>query len=84
MSCRVIGRDLERVVVNELIERARRLGCTEVRGWYFPTERNTLVAELYSRLGFELVDSQASGAKLWRRPVEAMDEPVDFIRVERA
>lgn len=84
MSCRVIGRDLERVVVNELIERARRLGCTEVRGWYSPTERNTLVADLYSRLGFELVDSQASGAKLWRRPVEAMDEPVDFIRVERA
>jgi FkbH-like protein len=84
MSCRVIGRDLERVVINEMIERARRRGCEEVRGWYLPTERNTLVADLYSRAGFELMDSQANGATLWRRPVDRTNNHIDFITVERS
>jgi FkbH-like protein len=84
MSCRVIGRDLERVVINEMIERARRRGCTEVRGWYLPTERNALVADLYSRAGFELMDSQANGATLWRRTVDRTNNQIDFITVERS
>ena len=84
MSCRVIGRELERVVINEMIERARRRGCTEVRGWYLPTERNALVANLYSRAGFELVDSQADGATLWQRAVDRTNDQIDFIKVERS
>jgi FkbH-like protein len=84
MSCRVIGRDLERAVINEMIERARRRGCAEVRGWYLPTERNALVAELYSRAGFELMDSRADGATLWRRPVDRTTDQIDFIKVEKS
>jgi FkbH-like protein len=82
MSCRVIGRGLEYVVINELIERARQRGCAEVSGWYLPTERNALAADLYARAGFELVESQASGATLWRRLVDRVYDQVDFIRVE--
>jgi FkbH-like protein len=84
MSCRVIGRDLERVVINEMIERASRRGCTDIRGWYLPTERNALVADLYSRAGFELMDSQADGATLWRRAVDQANQQIDFIKVERS
>ncbi|MFO7901161.1 MAG: HAD-IIIC family phosphatase [Pirellulaceae bacterium] len=84
MSCRVIGRDLERVVINEMVERARRRGCADVQGWYLPTERNTLVANLYSRAGFELIDSEADGATLWRRPVDRGEDQNDFIKVERS
>lgn len=84
MSCRVIGRDLERVVIDELTERARQRGCTEVRGWYLPTERNALVADLYARSGFELVDAEATGATLWRRPVATVDDHTTFITVEKS
>ncbi len=84
MSCRVIGRGLEDVIINELAERARHRGCTEVRGWYLPTERNALVADLYARSGFELMDSEATGAALWRRPVATVEGQTTFITVEKS
>jgi FkbH-like protein len=82
MSCRVIGRDVERLVVNELIELARRRGCTEITGRYVPTDRNALVAELYEKLDFEL-SATGPEATLWRRSLEDPVQPVSFIRVER-
>lgn len=68
MSCRVIGRTLERSVLAVLIAEAQRRGMTSIRGTYLPTERNGLVAGLYEELGFELVasDSQES---TWIFPV---------------
>jgi FkbH-like protein len=84
MSCRVIGRELERVVLDEMVERARRRGCTQVRAWYLPTGRNALVADLYARTGFELVDSLESGATCWQRPVGRASDAIDFIKVERS
>jgi predicted enzyme involved in methoxymalonyl-ACP biosynthesis len=84
ISCRVIGRELERVVIDEMVERARRRGCTEVRGWYLPTERNALVADLYARAGFQLVDSLEGGATCWQQAVGRTSDVIDFIKVERS
>ncbi len=82
MSCRVIGRDVEQVIVNELISCARRRGCSEIIGYYLPTDRNALVADLYPRLGFE--PKQASGGShAWRRSTEMLDENTSLIRIER-
>ena len=52
MSCRVIGRTLERSMLDALVRAAIRNGCTTIRGTYLPTERNGLVVDLYPRLGF--------------------------------
>ncbi len=52
MSCRVIGRDLEQAMLNELAGLARARGCKTLRGIYVPSARNQLVADLYQRLGF--------------------------------
>ena len=52
MSCRVIGRDLEQAMLNELAGLARVRGCKALRGIYVPSARNQLVADLYPRLGF--------------------------------
>ena len=52
MSCRVIGRDLEQAMLNELAGLARARGCKALRGIYVPSARNQLVADLYERLGF--------------------------------
>jgi len=84
MSCRVIGRDLERVIIDELAERARKRGCSEIRGWYLPSERNALVADLYARSGFELVKSDVTGATLWRRALATRNEDTTCITVEKS
>jgi FkbH-like protein len=53
MSCRVLGRKVEQEFLNCLVEKARSLDCSEIVGEYLPTEKNELVREHYSKLGFE-------------------------------
>ena len=52
MSCRVLGRNVEEFIVEEVVRRARHAGCQRVIGRYVPTKKNGLVADLYQRLGF--------------------------------
>lgn len=52
MSCRVLTRQVEDEVLNELARRAIEHGCTRLLGTYLPTERNALVREHYPTLGF--------------------------------
>jgi FkbH-like protein len=52
MSCRVLGRQVEELTVNLMLERAKAMGCRRVLGRYIPTAKNGLVRDLYSRLGF--------------------------------
>lgn len=52
MSCRVIGRGVERAIAGEIAGIAGHRGAERVRGFYRPTDRNGMVADLYPRLGF--------------------------------
>ena len=56
MSCRIFSRTAEAFIMRNLVERAKALGARRVLGEYLPTERNTVVADLYRRLGFERYD----------------------------
>lgn len=65
MSCRVLARTMEAYIVNDLIDQARALGCDHLTGTYLPTAKNGLVADLYERLGFQMV-SRSSNGSTWR------------------
>jgi FkbH-like protein len=66
MSCRVLGRKVENVVLQEIVDRARELGLRELIGKYIPTDRNGLVAQHYEKLGFEKTVTQDDGTTVWR------------------
>jgi FkbH-like protein len=89
MSCRVIGRTLEDEIAGLLVAQARRRGCAQVRGHYFPTAKNGLVSLLYERLGFKPVDLDDAGAggpqgaTSWLLDVDAAPAPPGLIRVSR-
>jgi FkbH-like protein len=53
MSCRVIGRTVERTVLAWLIDAARDRGFSRIIGRYIPTPKNALVSDLFGVLGFE-------------------------------
>ena len=55
MSCRVIGRTLERTMLEYLCAQAQERGVTRLRGRYYPTEKNALVKDLYPQMGFDSV-----------------------------
>jgi FkbH-like protein len=77
LSCRVIGRGAETVLVNRLAIIAREMGAKTLIGEYIPSKRNAQVADLYPRLGFE---SRESG-RLFAWDLSTGDPPAaDTIR----
>ena len=65
MSCRVIGRTVEKTMLEHLCRRAAQLGCTALRGTYIATEKNAMAADAYAKCGFDLV-SQHEGHGVWK------------------
>jgi len=65
MSCRVLGRRVEQAVLQELLIHARSLGISRIIGTYRPTERNRLVEDHYSKLGFTECERLADGSTVW-------------------
>ena len=66
MSCRVMGRKLEDVIINELA--AKYAGRQKIIGEFIPSAKNAPVEKLYDRLGFEVV-SDKEGHKIYELDV---------------
>ena len=64
MSCRVLGRDVEKLAYNRLVAAARAAGATALVGRYRPTPKNGLVKDLFGGLGFS---PESDG--VWRLPL---------------
>jgi FkbH-like protein len=56
MSCRVLKRQMEDEVANEIVRLAKQRGCSTVIGHYIPSEKNGMVRDLFPRMGFSLVE----------------------------
>ena len=54
MSCRVLKRQVEEVVLNELARLAGARDCIRLKGTYLPTPKNEMVRDFYPRMGFSL------------------------------
>ena len=52
MSCRVLGRRVEDLTVQLMVERAAQLGCRRLVGRYTPTAKNGIVENLYLQHSF--------------------------------
>ena len=59
MSCRVMGRKLEDVIINEILSRLSGKIIAE----YIPTAKNAPVSALYDKLGFTLLNESEDGTK---------------------
>jgi FkbH-like protein len=52
MSCRVLKRDMEAAMLDAIVDRAQRINIQTICGIYVPTNKNAMVANFYSGLGF--------------------------------
>ena len=69
MSCRVLKRELEKAMLDELVRHCRKHGITSVIGRYRPTDKNAMVSRLYHELGFTKIDDEADGSTVWQLAV---------------
>ena len=66
MSCRVIKRDMEFAMFDELVRTCVTHGVKRIVGYYYKTIKNEMVAEHYALMGFELVEEQEGKASIWK------------------
>lgn len=65
MSCRVIGRQVERAFLGALLDLLCAKGIGEVTGLFKPTAKNAVSSKFYSESGFAY-DGTADRAERWR------------------
>jgi FkbH-like protein len=52
MSCRTLGRQMEKFMLDRMLEAAKRRGVKRFTGVYRPTKKNSMVSRLYDDFGF--------------------------------
>jgi FkbH-like protein len=84
MSCRVLKRGVEDLLLNHLVREALRRGLHAIQGEYVPTAKNGLARDHYARLGFRCRETGNDGRTLWDLAVDAYeDRPVHIAETER-
>jgi FkbH-like protein len=82
MSCRVLGRKVENMVLREILRHARAAGIRTLAGTYKPTDANAMVADHYAKLGFAKVGQENSGQTYWELQIDKepdIDAPMKVI-----
>lgn len=61
MSCRVLKRDMEFAMMDELVKKAAARGVKTIYGYYYPTAKNKMVKDFYLLQGFGKIAEDADG-----------------------
>ena len=81
MSCRVLKRDMEQAMLDEVVRQAALRGIDEIRGYYYPTAKNKMVEKLYETFGFTLLSSDDAGNTVWSLMTEGYEDQNKVIKV---
>lgn len=65
MSCRVLKRDMEYAMMDELVEKSQAAGVKRIIGYYYPTAKNSMVKDFYALQGFEKISEDEDGNTVW-------------------
>lgn len=82
MSCRVLKRDMELAMLDELVERCQEAGIEEIYGYYYPTAKNNMVRKFYGELGFEKCSEDEAGNSVWKLNTAGYEKRNHVIEVE--
>lgn len=83
MSCRVLKRGLEDVMMNTLMDLARKHNIKKVIGYYYPTPKNVMVKNFYLDMGFELETEDADGNRKCSVDVETYAQRESHMEIVR-
>lgn len=75
LSCRIMNRNVEKVLLSYIINLAKQQGIKKIVGEYIPTKKNKPIQNLYSELGF----IQENGK--WSFDTNDIFETPDYIEV---
>lgn len=83
MSCRVLKRDMENAMLDELVAECKKNGISTIRGYYYPTAKNAMVREFYRTMGFEKIGENQQGDSQWLLRVDGYKATNQVIKVNQ-
>ena len=55
MSCRVLKRDMEYAMMDELVRLCNEKNIISINGFYYKTDKNNMVSDLYEKYGYDII-----------------------------
>lgn len=74
MSCRVLKRDMEYAMMDALEKHCVIHKIREIYGYYYPTQKNSMVRGFYADMGFTKVNEDDMGNTVWKYKVANTEE----------
>ena len=65
MSCRVLKRDMEYAMMDELVMWCKKRNISKIYGYYYPTAKNNMVKDFYALQGFTKETEDNQGNTKW-------------------
>lgn len=81
MSCRIMGRNIEKAIMNYLISSLSKDGVSDVVAEYIPTKKNLPVAKLFDDFGFTVSTTENGNKKYALKLHEYKVQDVDYIKI---
>lgn len=73
MSCRVLKRGFEDFMMNQIVSIASKRGIDTIVGYYYQTQKNSMVAEFYKDRGFKLLKKENDNT-IWTLQINSYKE----------
>ncbi len=83
MSCRVLKRDMELAMLDELVSQCRSRKISRIIGYYYKTPKNNMVSELYGSFGFDMVNKSDNEDSVWSLDIAEYKNKNKVIRVNK-
>ena len=74
LSCRILGKGIEKAFVKQILLELRNQGLTEIRASYIPTAKNAQVKDFYEKSGFTCTSEDGEGKKEYVIDLKDSDE----------
>jgi predicted enzyme involved in methoxymalonyl-ACP biosynthesis len=66
-----LKKDMEFAMLDTVVEHAKIKGLRRIVGYYYPTSKNNMVRELYSKFGFTKIQEDEDGSTVWELLIDS-------------
>lgn len=81
MSCRVLKRNMEFAMMDELVKKAKEKNIKTIYGYYYPTLKNKMVNNFYDLQGFTEISVDEEGNKVYKLDLSNYEDKNNVIKV---
>jgi FkbH-like protein len=83
MSCRIIGRNIELVFMNQVFQYLKSIGIKTIGSKFIKTAKNNQVSDFYDKLGFSITRDEDNQKDYTLNLIEYQDSTIDYIVINK-